>query len=84
MTSEDFSSKIVVDAPPGRVGLHLVDDEGGSGARVTLLNDDSPLVGTIAQGDHIVSIDDVYVGAMNVTGKYDTPKTSFPTPSSLT
>lgn len=73
MTSEDSSSsKIVVDAPPGRLGLHLVDDEGGSGARVTFLNDDSPLVGTIAQGDHIVSIDNVYVGAMNVTGKYDT------------
>ena len=63
-------NKVVVDVPPGRLGIHLIDDADGYGAHVTSVNDDSPLAGAVVPGDRIVAINDVDVSDMDTTGKH--------------
>ena len=65
----DFT-KIVVNAPPGRLGIHLSNrDDGGVGAFISAVNDDSPLVGQVYPGDEVVRIDEVDVSQAGVAGQ---------------
>lgn len=59
-----------ISAPAGRLGVILVDNHSG-GVMVSTVNDDSPLAGSIEQGDHIMSINGIDVSQKCVTGMYD-------------
>lgn len=62
--------KAVITAPPGKIGLVVVDaKDGESGTVVSKVKDDSPLSGKIRRGDRIVDINGVDVHNMSASGK---------------
>ena len=63
-TKGEAYTKIIVNVPPGRLGINLV------GTRVTELADGSPLKGKVVLGDHIVSINGVDVSEMKAIGMF--------------
>ena len=64
------STKVVVTAPPGRLGIHLVDNVIGSeGTIISKVNTDSPLAGRLLRGDHVINVNGIDVCQMRTPGK---------------
>lgn len=62
-----------VEAPPGKLGLSLRVESGGNGPVIQNVKDSSPLVGIVAPGEVLVSIDDVKTRDMSmaeISGKH--------------
>ncbi len=59
-----------VSAPAGKLGVILVDSHSG-GVIVSMVNNNSPLAGSLEEGDHIMSINGVNVSRKSVTGMYN-------------
>lgn len=62
-------AKIVVTAPPGRLGIELVKNVETEGTVITTVNDDSPVVGKLFKGDELIDINGVGVHSMSVKGE---------------
>lgn len=61
--------KVIVNVPPGRLGIHLEDFQSEkSGTIVSSISESSPLAGKIFQGDCIIGINDVNVRDMDTSG----------------
>ena len=69
-TQEELVNKIVVNVPPGKLGIHLVDLSLSGGAKITAVNHDSALAGKVLPGDKLVKINEVDCSEMNVEGRY--------------
>lgn len=68
---ESTFTKFCVNVPPGRLGIHIVDEDlGGNGAIVSAVNKDSSLADRLKPGDQIDSINGIDVSRMNTTGMY--------------
>ena len=61
--------KILVNAPPGKLGIHMVDLDSG-GSKVSAVNNDSVLAGRVLPGDVLAKINEVDCSEMNTTGSY--------------
>lgn len=61
--------KILVNAPPGKLGIHMVDQDYG-GSRISAVNHDSVLAGRVLPGDALAKINEVDCSKMNTTGNY--------------
>ena len=65
-----ISTKIMVTVPPGRLGIHFVDNTVvGKGTIITKVSDDSPMVGKLLQGDQIIEINGTDVHQMSTAGE---------------
>ena len=69
-TQEELVNKIVVNVPPGKLGIHLVDLSLSRGVKITAVNYDSALAGKVLPGDKLVKINEVDCSEMNVEGRY--------------
>ena len=69
-TQEELVNKIVVNVPPGKLGIHLVDLSLSGGVKITAVNHDSALAGKVLPGDKLVKINEVDCSEMNVEGRY--------------
>ena len=71
MAQQTFT-KILVNAPPGRLGIHLYEYtniDGEVGAYISKVNEDSPLAGEVHPGDKVVAIDEVDVSQAGLEGQ---------------
>ena len=53
--------RVVVIAPPGKLGVHLVDRHDGQGTVISEVRDTSPLEGALSPGDKLVAVDEIRV-----------------------
>jgi hypothetical protein len=53
--------RVVVIAPPGKLGVHLIDQHDGNGTVVSEVRENSPLAGALNPGDRLVAVDEVRV-----------------------
>eukprot|EP00956_Cyclotella_meneghiniana_P022867 scaffold43714_cov62-Cyclotella_meneghiniana.AAC.1 len=58
--------KILVNAPPGKLGIHMVDLDSG-GSKVSAVNNDSVLARRVLPGDVLAKINEVDCSEMNTT-----------------
>ena len=59
--------RVVVIAPPGKLGVHLVDRHDGQGTVISEVRDTSPLEGALSPGDKLVAVDDIRVDGSSWT-----------------
>ena len=61
---------VVVNVPPGKLGIHLSSSAngGGAGAYISAVNEDSPLAGKVYPGYQVMGIDEVDVSQAEAGG----------------
>lgn len=65
-----MSCRVVVTAPPGRLGLRVVDAEADEvHTVVSRVDDEGPLAGQVFGGDQIVAVNGIDVQQKNAAGK---------------
>ena len=63
-------AKIIVTVPPGRLGIRLIDNVNGKVSTIiSKVDNDSPLVGILFEGDRLVDVNGVHVHQMSSSGK---------------